>query len=74
MTRTPNDEVERRCKRLAELRHWFFQTLTPEQRRGFLVAWGFCNNAVAETLSLGLQDQMISAVSTAAIASMVTKP
>jgi hypothetical protein len=43
--------------RFPEVRHWFFQTLTPEQRAGFFEAW--CGIPKGTQLSLGLQFQVL---------------
>jgi hypothetical protein len=48
------DELKRRQ---AEVRHWFFQTLGPEQRAGFLEAW--CGMPKGVEISLGMQYQML---------------
>jgi hypothetical protein len=47
-------------QRFAELRHWFFQKLNPEQRMGFLFASGIAPKTCDFTL--GMQHQAIKLI------------
>jgi hypothetical protein len=49
--------------RLPQIRHWFFQTLTSEQRAGFFEAW--CGMPKGAEISLGMQYQMLERVGAA---------
>jgi hypothetical protein len=61
-TRIKTEDVKRR---VAEIRHWFFQTLVPEQRSGFFEAWAGVPKGL--NLTLGTQYQTLERIAREAL-------